>query len=318
MARRHQCLPHGDARIRRECPDPARVRADPGPLFCRFPESGRCGADHDSLLRVRSLPGRSPTGGLHNMCPSRGDLGAVRVRAPCRSDPGQSGCRDSATTPSGGPAKGLTTDELQRLLAALPSSRAGRRDRAIVILILLTGLRRSEVFSLRLRDVDFETGGYLVRVKGGRERRRRLPRPARDAILDVLRAEGRWPHASPCDGRLFSISASGFYARLRRTAASAGLVGVGPHVLRHSAAQLRRTAGASIEDVSALLGHASIATTARYLRLEPEDDGGWARAAAALGVADTTQSAGIGGAALRAPSRTDPPLGSPRRQAASR
>ena len=46
-----------------------------------------------------------------------------------------------------------------------------------------------------------------------------------------------------------------------------------PHALRHSAAKLRRETGASIEDVGALLGHRSIATTAWYLaRLEGEQD----------------------------------------------
>ncbi|MDQ3688839.1 MAG: tyrosine-type recombinase/integrase [Chloroflexota bacterium] len=48
-----------------------------------------------------------------------------------------------------------------------------------------------------------------------------------------------------------------------------------PHVLRHSAAKLRRDAGASIEDVQSLLGHPSLAMTATYLRrLEGEEDAG--------------------------------------------
>ena len=59
-----------------------------------------------------------------------------------------------------------------------------------------------------------------------------------------------------------------------------------PHDLCHTAAKLRRDNGASIEDVGALLGHASIATTARYLaRMEGEADSGWEGVAAALGVA---------------------------------
>ena len=59
-----------------------------------------------------------------------------------------------------------------------------------------------------------------------------------------------------------------------------------PHVLRHSAAKLRRQSGASIEDVGALLGHRNLFTTARYLaRMEGERDTGWHGVAAALGVA---------------------------------
>ena len=71
----------------------------------------------------------------------------------------------------------------------------------------------------------------------------------------------------------FGMSWQAFYANLRRYGRNAGLDGVSPHVLRHAAAQLRRQAGASLEEVSRLLGHTSIATTARYLRrLEPEAD----------------------------------------------
>jgi len=64
-----------------------------------------------------------------------------------------------------------------------------------------------------------------------------------------------------------------------------GLDGLKPHDLRHTAAKLRRNNGASIEDVSALLGHRSIATTATYLaRMEGEEDNGWEGVATALGV----------------------------------
>ena len=59
--------------------------------------------------------------------------------------------------------------------------------------------------------------------------------------------------------------------------------GLKPHDLRHTAAKLRQNNGASIEDVGALLGHVSIATTARYLaRMEGEEDKGWEGVATAL------------------------------------
>ena len=59
-----------------------------------------------------------------------------------------------------------------------------------------------------------------------------------------------------------------------------------PHDLRNTAAKLRRNNGASIEDVSAFLGHRNIATTAIYLaRMEGEDDNGWQQVADVLGVA---------------------------------
>ena len=173
--------------------------------------------------------------------------------------------------------RALTVDEVHRLLAAIPSSPSGARDRAIVITLLLTGLRRNEVLHMRAGDITRNgVVFYRVRVRGGAERRRELPAPAFAAISRALEGEERPLASLGPDERLFLITDGAFYANLRRYGARAGLEHVTPHVLRHSAAKLRRDSGASIEDVAALLGHASIATTARYLaRLEGERDDGW-------------------------------------------
>jgi len=192
--------------------------------------------------------------------------------------------RQSAPTP-----RGLTTPELRRLLAATPDTAGGMRDRAIILTAILTGLRRAEVLGIRAGDLERDptTGEttYRVRVKGGYERHRELPGPALAAIEVSLGARGEVLEDMSSDAPLFPISDQGFYRNLRRYAARAGLDHVTPHALRHSAAKLRREAGASIEDVGALLGHRSLHTTARYLaRLEGEHDEGWRAAAALLGV----------------------------------
>jgi integrase len=188
------------------------------------------------------------------------------------------------------PAKTLTAEQIERLLAAIPETNSGLRDRAIIVLILLEGLRRSEVLSLRAADVDFAIGDYCVRVKGGHQRRRRIPPPALRAIITSLEAQGRGVERLAPDDLLFDITGSGLYANFRRYAAVAGLENVTPHALRHAAAKLRRRSGASIEAVSAFLGHSSIATTAIYLRQhEVEPDEGWRPVASALDLAVTTQ-----------------------------
>lgn len=189
--------------------------------------------------------------------------------------------------PASPPPRGLSVSDLRRLLAAIPGDASGRRDRAVVVLILLTGLRREEALSLRFEDLDLASGTFVIRVKGGAIRRRFLPPPAR-AALEAWQVEDRRQERGPSpDGRLFGFGPEAFYASLRRRASAAGIEGCTPHALRHSAAQLRRRTGASIEEVSAILGHESIATTARYLRrLEPERDDGWPAAAAALGIGE--------------------------------
>lgn len=76
------------------------------------------------------------------------------------------------------------------------------------------------------------------------------------------------------------VSSSTFYGRFRRYLRAAGLAPTGLHVLRHSAAKLRREAGESVEAVSALLDHSSLAVTTVYLRrLEGDEDRTWAQVA---------------------------------------
>jgi integrase/recombinase XerD len=185
--------------------------------------------------------------------------------------------------------RGLSAPQLRRLLEAVPATPSGARDRAIILTATLTGLRRSEVLGLQAGDLRADAAAgvvtFRVRAKGGKQRHRDLPPPALAAIRAALAARGLSLETVPAETRLFAISSHGFYANLKRYATKAGLGPVTPHVLRHSAAKLRRETGASIEEIGALLGHQSLYTTARYLaRLEGERDEGWQGVAALLGV----------------------------------
>jgi integrase len=81
------------------------------------------------------------------------------------------------------------------------------------------------------------------------------------------------------------ITSATFYNRFRRYLRAAGLAPTGLHILRHTAAKLRRDAGASIESVSSFLDHSSLAVTSVYLRrLEGEADRTWPDVAMAIGV----------------------------------
>ena len=183
--------------------------------------------------------------------------------------------------------KGLDAAGLRRLLAAIPATTSGLRDRAIIITIALTGLRRSEVLGLRACDIATGSGAmtWTARTKGGHIRHRELPTPAWTAITTSLDAADRPFATRDHDAVLFAISGQGFAANLDRYARKATLGHLTPHGLRHSAAKLRRATGGSLEDVQALLGHRTLATTSRYLaRMEAETDDGWVAAAAAMGL----------------------------------
>jgi integrase len=93
--------------------------------------------------------------------------------------------------------------------------------------------------------------------------------------------ESLWQAAARPEG----VTSGTFYARFRRYLTVAGMAPTGIHVLRHTAAKLRRDAGESIEDVSAFLDHSSLAVTTVYLRrLEGREDRTWREVAEAIGV----------------------------------
>jgi len=141
-------------------------------------------------------------------------------------------------------------------------------------------------------SIEGETAFYSYRGKGGKRGRRELPRPAYDAICATLADIGKelvgmaleeslWQAAARPEG----VTSGTFYARFRRYLQAAGMAPTGVHVLRHTAAKLRRDAGESIEDVSAFLDHSSLAVTTVYLRrLEGQEDRAWREVAEAIGV----------------------------------
>jgi len=191
-------------------------------------------------------------------------------------------------------ARGCSADEVRRLLAVVPDTMRGRRDRAILVVLVLTGRRRAEVIGLRAGDISIEgeTVFYAYRGKGGKRGRRELPRPAYEAICRTLADVGQDLATMDQEASLWQagarpqgISSGTFYGRFRRYLVAAGLTPTGLHVLRHTAAKLRRDAGASVEAVSAFLDHSSLAVTTVYLRrLEGETDRTWPDVAVAIGV----------------------------------
>jgi len=192
------------------------------------------------------------------------------------------------------PARGLTAHQVRQLLAIVPDTVDGRRDRAILLTFILTGRRRTEVMSLTAGDIGVEDGVafYAYRGKGGKRGRRELPVPAFEAIARSLDDVGLtlptmdprnsiW-HRGSSGSRL---SSAAFYRRFRQYLQLAELPPTGVHVLRHSAAKLRRDAGESVEAVSAFLDHSSLAVTTTYLRrLEGQGDNAWRDVAVAIGI----------------------------------
>lgn len=168
--------------------------------------------------------------------------------------------------------KSLEPDQVRRLLASCDRrSTRGRRDRAILLLVLRLGLRAGDLAALALDDVDWRAGEVILRGKGRRESRLPLPRDVGRAVADYLRG-GRPPSSSR---RVFirshaphvPLTVSGICMAARHALRRAGLAG-GTHVLRHTAATQMLHRGASLPEIGHVLRHRHLDTTAIYAKVD--------------------------------------------------
>ena len=147
----------------------------------------------------------------------------------------------------------------------------------MLTLMYASGLRASEVVTLRLENVDVNAGFLYVLGKGGKER----VVPVADAALAALSAYIAGARAGFLGRRttnsLFlsrrgtAITRQTLWNRIRRWALAAGIgERISPHTLRHSFASHLLSGGADLRAVQAMLGHADIATTQIYTHVTPE------------------------------------------------
>jgi integrase/recombinase XerD len=159
----------------------------------------------------------------------------------------------------------LTERQVFALLEAVADQ---PRDHALIRLLYNGGLRVSELVTLRWRNlVD---GVANITGKGGKTRVVRLSRGTWDELAALRNAEAIG------EDFVFPMSAVNAWKRVKRAARLAGItdVPVSPHFLRHSHGTHALRRGADLATVRDTLGHASIATTSRYLHARPEKSSG--------------------------------------------
>ncbi|MDX1386410.1 MAG: site-specific tyrosine recombinase XerD [bacterium] len=174
--------------------------------------------------------------------------------------------------------KFLTLEEIESLLAQPNLAKPlGLRDRAMLEMIYASGLRVSELISLKLGQVHQERGFVRVLGKGNKERLVPLGGAALSALKDYLElARVKLTKGSTSDALFLSNRAKGmtrqqFFLLLKRYAKQAGIKKeVSPHILRHSFATHLLNNGADLRSVQAMLGHADLATTQVYTHITTE------------------------------------------------
>jgi site-specific recombinase XerD len=154
-------------------------------------------------------------------------------------------------------------DAMRRLLAV-----AGVRDRAILLLLLDTGLRVSEAGGLRLGDLRAD-GTLKVRGKGSKERIVPVGGTARAAIVRYLAQRGPGaPDAPLFRGRRGPLDGRGIQQAIRRLKTKIGVSGrLSPHSLRHTFARSYLVNGGDVFSLQRILGHTTLDMVKRYVAL---------------------------------------------------
>jgi integrase/recombinase XerD len=167
--------------------------------------------------------------------------------------------------------KFLELEEVDRLLAQPePSTPKGLRDKALLAVLYATGLRVTELISLKLANLHLEEGYLTCSGKGGKERIVPVGHDATGWVRRYL-AEGRprlirkssqWLFVNARGG---SLSRVGFWKLLKEYGVKAGITrDISPHVLRHSFATHLLERGADLRAIQMMLGHADLSTTQIY------------------------------------------------------
>lgn len=226
--------------------------------------------DLEAFVRHLQSAGQSPRSAARAVASVRGLYRFLLLEKAIASDPAE-----DLRAPRAWPAlpKYLDLEEVDRLLAQPDvSTPRGIRDKALIEVLYATGLRVTELLSLKPGDVSLEAG-YLTCVgKGDKQRIVPFGSVAADWIGRYLR-EGRpsllkgrksaWLFVNAKGGG--RLSRVGFWKILKGYGVTAGVTReISPHVLRHSFATHLLDRGADLRAIQMMLGHADLSTTQIY------------------------------------------------------
>ncbi len=172
------------------------------------------------------------------------------------------------------PIPGVPLSTVQALMRTCDrKTMTGQRDRAILITLVDSGLRRNELISLNYDSIDFKTGTITVLGKGNKIRQTHIGFTARKEILRYLRFRpditGKNPLFASDEGR--RLSASGLREILRRRCVKLGIPEISPHDFRRTFALERLRRDPNIYTLMHDMGHTTPTVLMRYLHLVEGD-----------------------------------------------
>jgi integrase len=174
----------------------------------------------------------------------------------------------------------LTREQAKELLAVSDRSKLkGKRDYVILALLVGCALRRQELASLTIEDIQLREGRWVIidlRGKGGRIRSVAVPiwvKQGIDAWIAAAKIEkGRLLRPLSKSGKIVGDGLGDWavWSVVEQSSKQIGIEHFGAHDLRRTCAKLCRKNGGDLEQIKFLLGHSSIQTTERYLGSEQE------------------------------------------------
>jgi integrase/recombinase XerD len=162
----------------------------------------------------------------------------------------------------------LTPEQFKNALKAAPTA----RDRAILLLLVDSGVRRAECLALTWGDVNFQTGAVLVRLGKGRKARvTAIGAHTRRALITYRRSRkvGEEDPLFQTDEGM-RLSPMGLRSIFERLGKRAGFK-ISPHMLRRTCAVQSLRGGMDVITLQKILGHASVEMTAHYCALLSDD-----------------------------------------------
>jgi integrase/recombinase XerD len=225
--------------------------------------------DLEAFVRHLQSAGHSPRSAARAVASVRGLYRFLLAEKAIAADPAE-----DLRAPRAWPAlpKYLDLEEVDRLLAQPDAATPrGVRDKTLIEVLYATGLRVTELLSLKPGDVSLDAG-YLTCVGKG-DKQRIVPfgtaaadwlaRYVKDARPALLRnRKSAWLFVNARGGRLSRV---GFWKILKEYGVRAGITrDISPHVLRHSFATHLLDRGADLRAIQMMLGHADLSTTQIY------------------------------------------------------
>jgi site-specific recombinase XerD len=165
----------------------------------------------------------------------------------------------------------LSPAAVRKLLSSCDRTPTGRRDFAVLMLLVRLGLRACEIVRLELDDIDWRRGELIVRGKGKTVSRLPVPKDVGAALSVHMRRRSRSTSRAAflrCRAPVRPLTTGAVTCIVAAASRRARLPLVGPHKLRHTVASEMLRRGGSLAEIAQVLRHRSLATTAIYAKVD--------------------------------------------------